>query len=1090
LDPSRIDIGDELPPLVRGPMTIGDLVAWQAAIGPAYRAGALGYRDALAAPHSAVKHPITGWPVKDSQQHEDFLLAPQRGMPVPFDNGVMRFAWICPLLTDWMSDEGTLQRLTVRLVAPHLYGDTTWYRGTVARKTRVDEGVLTGIRISGANQLGETTTIGEAVVFLPLKPARPSRAETRSINHEENHSLSTENNAKSVNDLIREGAARRPTKSAVISGELTMSYAELVSKSERLGASIRRLGVAPDRIVGVALERGADYVAVALALFEIGATLLPLDAAYPAQRLKRIIDNAAPDVLLTCETLRERIPQTRAEVITVEKLAQETLDRTVEKFPHGAEESRTAYVLYTSGSTGEPVGVSVPHSSLSRYVRHLPEELGVNEDDVFVHTASFAFSASIRQLFMPLCLGATVIIANDNERMNMRALFERIKSCRATVWDTVPAVWRQALDTFRDLPVDQQHELLDNQLRLILLTGEALTWDLPAAWRHDLRHPARIINLYSQTETAGTVACYCLPAELERRSGVVPLGRPIAGASLHLLDEDGELVPVGEVGEIVVSGRRLAGGYLRRPDLTARRFVPISIGGEAGERMYRTGDLGRRRADGLIEFAGRSDDRLKLRGYRIEPNEIASALCEHAAVRQAAIIARPDPAGHSRLVAYVVPNPESAPAAGERPRFRLPNNLAVAQLNRHETEFTYRAIFEDQTYLRHGIRLHDGQIIFDVGANIGLFALFAHLVCHRPRIFAFEANPVVAEILSYNAGLYGLDLRLFPVGISDRNGETPFTFFKGFSLLSGFHADVDEEKRLVRTVMFNQQKEGHPGIGALLDRADEILDERFSAQILEVPVRTLSSVIDEEGVDRIGLLKVNVEKSELEVLHGIRPEHWERIEQAVIKVDVPEKCETIRQLFESHGFQTAMDRDVLLEGSRIQTVYAVREGANEHRPAPHEPPGAHKRTIAVPVSPGISTAELHQFAKERLPEYMVPSAFVFLPQLPRSPNGKIDRHALPDPVWSHPEVGGEFSLPQTALEQALAALWAGVLGVERVGTEDDFLELGGDSIKAMQILNGIRKELEVDLPAAILFSVRTIAALARVIESQLKPQSG
>lgn len=819
LDPGRINLGDELPPLVRGPMTVGDLVSWQAAIGPAYRAGALGYRDALAAPHSAVKHPITGWPVKDSQQHEDFLLAPQRGMPVPFDNGVMRFAWICPLLTDWMGDDGTLERLTVRLVAPNLYGDTTWYRGTVANKTSADGGVRVHVRITGSNQLGATTTIGEAVVFLPLAPLHPSRVEARSTHHEEAGSLSAEN-AEPVNDLIRKQAARSPTKAALISGDAAITYAQLVTKVERLGASLRRRGVAPDSIVGVALERGADYVVVALALFEIGAALLPLDTAYPARRLKLILDDAAPDLLLTRETLREGIPQNRAEVLTLENIAQQSAEAGTENFSEGGLD-RAAYVLYTSGSTGDPLGVSVPHASLARYVRTLPEALGVNEDDVFVHTASFAFSASMRQLFMPLCLGATLIVAGDDERMDMRALFELIKRRGATVWDTVPAVWRQAIETFRNLPADAQRELLDNSLRLILLTGEALTWDLPAAWRHDLGQRARIINLYSQTETAGTVACYCLPEELETATGIVPLGRAVAGASIHLLDEEGRPVPDGDVGEIVVSGPRLAGGYLRRPDLTARRFIPVSSANDPGARMYRTGDLGRRRTDGVIEFAGRSDDRLKLRGYRIEPNEIAAALCEHPAVRQATVVARTDPAGHARLVAYVVPGASLQPLAQERSRF--------------------------------------------------------------------------------------------PHSVND------------------------------------------------------------------------SATVD--------------------------------------------------------------------------------------------------RTTAM--SPMLSAGELRRFATERLPEYMIPSAFMLLAELPRSPNGKIDRPALPDPDWSHPDVGADFSVPRTDIERVLALLWADALGVERIGTADDFIELGGDSIKAMQILNRIREELGVNLPATTLFSARTVAALAKVIENGL-----
>ena len=804
LDPGQINIGEELPMLVRGPMTIGDLVCWQAAIGPAYRAGALGYRDALAAPHAAVRHPVTGWPVKDSQQHEDFLLAAQRGMPLPFDNGVMRFAWVCPLLTDWMGDDGTLQRLTVRLIAPNLYGDTTWYRGTVVRKTPVDEGLLTAIRITGCNQLGETTMIGDAVVLLPPPPARSLRSATVSSNPVADQLPSTEAGAKTITDLIREQAARRPSKSAVIAGELTMTYAELVANVDRCAASLRRLGVASGKIVGVLIERGADYVVAALALLEAGATLLPVDPAYPAQRLKRIVDDAAPDLLLTREALRERLPRTQAEVLTLENLARESMDALSDKSSHG-EPGWIAYVLYTSGSTGEPVGVTVPHTSFFRYVLALPEALGVNDDDVFVHTASFAFSASMRQLFMPLCLGATVILADDNERMNMPALFNLIKRHGATVWDTVPAVWRQAIDTFRSLPVDEQRELLDHRLRLLLLTGEALTWDLPEAWRQELKHPARVINLYSQTETAGTVACYCLPEEHGKQSAVVPLGRAVAGAYLHLLGDDGRPVPDGDVGEIAIGGCRLASGYLRRPDLTASRFIPLSTGGEGGERVYRTGDLGRRRTDGTVEFVGRSDDRLKLRGYRIEPTEVASVLGEHPAVRYTAVVARTDSAGHRRLVAYVVPNQD---AAGE-----------------------------------------------------------------------------VARSLS------------------------------------------------------------------------------------------------------------------------------------------------------------------------------------------------------------LSTTDLRRFAAERLPEYMVPSAFVLLPELPRSPNGKIDRHALPEPIWSNPEVSAEPSLPQTAIEQRLTALWADALGVEHVGTGDDFLELGGDSIKAMQILNRIQNELEVNLPGAILFSARTIAALASVIEDHLKHQT-
>lgn len=167
-----VELGQEIPTLVRGPLTIGDMVCWQAAIGPSYRAGALGYLDCLKAPHTAVKNPITGWPVKYSQQHEDFHLASQRGMPGPFDNGVMRFAWISPLLTNWMGDHGFLKRLYVEIKAPAIYGDTAWYQGKVAEKGTDPAGTLVKVQITGINQVGITATTGEAEVLLPSRPAK------------------------------------------------------------------------------------------------------------------------------------------------------------------------------------------------------------------------------------------------------------------------------------------------------------------------------------------------------------------------------------------------------------------------------------------------------------------------------------------------------------------------------------------------------------------------------------------------------------------------------------------------------------------------------------------------------------------------------------------------------------------------------------------------------------------------------------------------------------------------------------------------------------------------------------------------------
>src|SRR5205807_4615410 len=282
-------------------------------------------------------------------------------------------------------------------------------------------------------------------------------------------------------------------------------------------------------------------------------------------------------------------------------------------------------------------------------------------------------------------------------------------------------------------------------------------------------------------------------------------------------------------------------------------------------------------------------------------------------------------AGDRKLIAYVVPRRERAPAIGGRPRYKLPNNLAVAQLNKNETDYMYRDIFELQAYLKHGITLSDGDCVFDVGANIGLFTLFVRQLCQDPTVYAFEPNPFVFEILQANASLIGPTIKLFNYGLSANKSTAPFSFFPGFSLLSGLHADSESEKQVVKTFLANQQRLGLAGADQLIEEADDILGERFSARTFPVELTTLSAIIEKENVERIDLLKINAEKSELDVLRGIRNDDWEKIGQIVLEVDVQENLETIIGMLERHGYELAVEQDVLLENTQLCYVYAVRE---------------------------------------------------------------------------------------------------------------------------------------------------------------------
>jgi amino acid adenylation domain-containing protein len=638
-------VGQLLPVFMRGPLAIGDLVCWQAAIGPSYRAGSLGYRDMVEAPHHVALNPVTGWPVKYSQQHEDFLMAAQRGLPAPFDNSLMRFAWLVPMLTNWMGDEGVLARLSVQTDAPILYGDTVWYRGVVTHlRPAADRGIAAVIRISGVNQLGETTTSGEAEVILPARQSRAQSLPRVEIEPSVLDRLSEQVNAKSDNPAIR-------------SGEQTITFAQLDRRSTAAAHRLSAFSAGSTAPIAVALERSADAAVVIFAILKTGSAYLPIDVNLPAESLEATLAAARPALLIAPKAALPALPRSLSDCRSV-ALEEVLQDGTHCEGPSSRAIARgdaLAYIMPTSGTTGAARLVGVSHGSLARYVRALSDAIPLTSEDVYVHTAAFTFSASVRQLFYPLCMGVSVVIAQEEQRRYPPALWQLVRNRGVTVWDTVPSVWRTCMDNFVLLQGDAAFAVRNDRLRLIVTTGEALPWELPFRWQQELGHPARMMNLYSQTETAGTVCCHEIPSEVRERTGFVPLGQPLAFTQVTLVDERGKTVADGEVGELCVTGSRLASGYVGDGALTAQRFqhTPFQHDG-----FYRTGDLARRNADGVLEFVGRRDRRVKIRGQRVVLDEVEVALRSIRSVKDSVVVVDEGETANARLLAYVVTDGE------------------------------------------------------------------------------------------------------------------------------------------------------------------------------------------------------------------------------------------------------------------------------------------------------------------------------------------------------------------------------------------------------------------------------------------------
>jgi amino acid adenylation domain-containing protein len=593
--------------------------------------------------------------------------------------------------------------------------------------------------------------------------------------------------SRSIHGLFELQAQRTPEATAVLYEVEKLTYGELNIRANRLAHFLIRQGVGPETLVGICVERSIEMLIGVLAVLKSGAAYVPLDPVYPKARLDHIINQSRMDRLVTKERWLAHGREFTGHVLCLDRDAA-LFEQDKEENPNVAlDPDNLAYVIHTSGSTGKPKGVSGLHRGVVNYFSYLTQTYRLNAADVVLQVPSLSFDASIRDLLGPLTAGARIIIMDDSRAKEPAALLSYIKERGVTcILSIVPTLLNELL------ALASGTERLNDSVRLILVSGEPLSKAACLKARQVFGTDPLLVNQYGPTECTLTSSYHPIEGK-DIDWDIAPLGQTIPNARMCLLDNHLNLVPTGVAGEICIGGAGLTRGYLNSPDLTAERFIPDPFSVEPGSRLYRTGDIGRHRSDGNVEYLGRMDHQVKVRGFRIEPGEIEASIREHPSVKEAVIVARDDHLGNKRLQAYIVP----------------------------------------------------------------------------------------------------------------------------------------------------------------------------------------------------------------------------------------------------------------LEGS------------------------------------GMGSAEMARFLKERLPAYMLPSLFVFMDKIPLSPNGKIDRHALPDPPLSDRQPSKLGTAPRTPVEKAVAEIWRDVLGVENVSIDDDFFELGGHSLHATQVVSRLRGKLAVRLPLRRLFEAPTLAGLARCIEEEM-----
>ena len=489
---------------------------------------------------------------------------------------------------------------------------------------------------------GITDNSDELITKLPL------------LTDEERHQLVVEWNRtemeyardRCVHQLFEAQAARTPDTVAVVFGKESLTYRELDRRANQLSHHLIKLGAKPDGLVGICLERSLEMVVGLVAILKSGSAYVPLDPAYPRERIAYMLENSEAPLLLTQTQLAQNLPTGTAKIVLIDTDWPEIAKQTEENPGLSLDPENRAYVIYTSGSTGKPKGVQIPHRAVVNFLTTMAKRPGIAMSDRLLAVTTLCFDIAGLEIYLPLTRGATLEIVSREVATDGNQLAAKLATSGATVMQATPATWRMLLDA---------GWTGDPNLK-ILIGGEAVPQKLAIQL---LQQSASVWNVYGPTETT----IWSTLAKVESGQSTVTIGRPIGNTEIFILDKMLQPVPIGIAGELHIGGDGLARGYLKRPDLTAEKFIAHPFSSNA--RLYKTGDLVRYLPNGEIEFLGRIDHQVKIRGFRIELGEIESVLRQHPAISETVVVAREDAPGDKRVVAYFVPASGAAPAAAE-----------------------------------------------------------------------------------------------------------------------------------------------------------------------------------------------------------------------------------------------------------------------------------------------------------------------------------------------------------------------------------------------------------------------------------------
>lgn len=915
--------------------------------------------------------------------------------------------------------------------------------------------------------------------------------------------------ASLIQELFEKQVASTPNQIAVCYRNRKLTYSELNQRANQLAHYLKKSGVGLENRVGVCLERSLDALVALLGAFKAGAAYVPLDPDYPAERLTYMLADSQVKLVLAGTDTVAKLADGATTTICLDdewgRIQQEN-GSNPELLIH---ERNLAYVIYTSGSTGHPKGVMVEHCGLANLLDASRKEFGFSETDVMPSLASFSFDISLFELCNPLCTGGTVVIWDKEDVLDVQLLAESLE--HATFLHCVPTLMRQIVNWVKEKNSGP------GMLRRVFVGGEMVSVQLLEQMR-EVFPGIDIRVLYGPTE--GTIVCAGRPVAGPLITA--PLGKPIENMRLYVLDREMKPVPVGTVGEVYLGGVGVARGYLNRPELTAERFIPDCFSENVGERLYRTGDLARWSADRNLEFAGRVDQQVKARGNRIELGEIEATLESCPSVSEAVAIIREDQPGQQRLVAYVVagsetdaplPSPRFSPAINDYDYGSTPvassfykpasesvrgKNVLIVNCDQERrllkacveggAERVYVAEFDAEAYVntqsfieRNGFRevvtfvlgeKIDRRIdvcvldVFgDIGGSKGLGSVLQQVrevvqpetIIYPQRCVTYLCAVELPECLREQPEFHGTDQQtareIFAAAGYPFDLRVCVTELSPESLISGEAvaeeiSSVDPQSNSEAQFQLTISRKAIVSGFVLTLRLYGDSDDCFYASESPVFVPVFAAGLPVEAGDRIEGKFVSC----LSMDDGLHVDY--QLAGRILYGDGKAKSFFYRLPFAQRVLQGSAFYKNLFSNTPVEQLVSG------------SPQGDDREIVR----------ELWERLKSKVPEYMLPSAIVRLTEFPLTPNGKLDRQALPEPEFANKSTGRAPVGPE---EEALCSLFASTLGLSEVSVDDSFFDLGGDSILLIHLIKRIRETLCVSFPIRNFFEAPTVAGLAR-----------